>query len=831
MVHPGNANITWAKYLALSTVLVDYYGKPAHAASCPWEGANALDALISAYTSISMLRQQVLPTTRIHGIIKKGGDAPNIIPDHTQGEFMMRTEKLSDLNSLQPKMDAIFRSAAAATGTTVNISTDPRVYSVFEDVVINSKLAGRFERYAKENGCTFPSKETQVSKSYGSTDMGNVTHAVPGIHPVFDIECTKFDIHTNEFREAASTEKAHSATLRAAKCLSLTAFDFISDIDFREEVKAEFVGAHRMPSNPNGNSDDESVHLPVSSFQSLFAEGDILAKQGDFRKAVDAFSKALEMRLNDKHCLVARSKCYLQLGDSESALEDANMALKQDSAFFRAILYKAEALYSKGDFEMALVFYHRGNKMRPELNAFRLGIQKAREAIDNSIGNPKDYKFQAPAGIKITPQGQVIMSNPSGPNAIKSVQSALSAKKERPMSGKNVKQLLGELYKDREYLENFLLDKGGMPNIYLSNLQLKDFEHNPNDRITALVKNALDYLETRTEFWRQQKPIYARRKDHSKAIVKEIMARNQAFITEMAHNHRVKVTEQGLSKTDGEISIGEKLESNRFTTEALKYVNASMNVVARSVEHKDYQRALSAAKSLSNRLEDIKNLPNLDVAVSDVTSMIGNIYLEVGSLPKAMEYYRKDLLNCKIKKLGSCTSRAFGNMGRIYVKLRKYEDAMAAFEHKLEILRHSKSDPEVGSVSLEKAWLLHDIGRCLLELGREEEAKIKGEESLSVAELLNDTRWCLNACVLIGQVEVRQKRVELAIRAYTKALTFSQTLGDTHAVRAITEALLELNSEKGSSFQSPTTKGQKHLPHPPRGIIGATSRPRVVAIH
>ncbi|KAI9336064.1 hypothetical protein BDR26DRAFT_865059 [Obelidium mucronatum] len=241
MVHPGNANVTYAKYLALSGVYVEYHGKSAHAASCPWEGKNALDALIQSYNAMSMLRQQVLPSTRIHGVIKKGGDAANVIPSHTKGDFMMRTEKLADLKDLIPKMRAIFESSAVATGTTVEITEDP----VFEDVVINASLAERFEKYARENGCQFASKEVQTSKSYGSTDMGNVTHAVPGIHPVFDIECTTFDIHTNEFREGASTETAHKATLRAGKCLCLTAVDVIVNPEFRKQVREEFEMAQK----------------------------------------------------------------------------------------------------------------------------------------------------------------------------------------------------------------------------------------------------------------------------------------------------------------------------------------------------------------------------------------------------------------------------------------------------------------------------------------------------------------------------------------------------------------------------------------------------------
>jgi tetratricopeptide (TPR) repeat protein len=95
----------------------------------------------------------------------------------------------------------------------------------------------------------------------------------------------------------------------------------------------------------------------------------------------------LNLKPGDKNGLVVRSRCYLQLGDPQAALDDADEALSEDGDYFKGIYQKAEALYAKGDFEMALVFFHRGKTLRPELDDFRLGIQKAREAIDTAIGS------------------------------------------------------------------------------------------------------------------------------------------------------------------------------------------------------------------------------------------------------------------------------------------------------------------------------------------------------------------------------------------------------------------------------------------------------------
>ncbi|KAJ3060105.1 Tetratricopeptide repeat protein 25, partial [Rhizoclosmatium hyalinum] len=387
---------------------------------------------------------------------------------------------------------------------------------------------------------------------------------------------------------------------------------------------------------------------------------------------------------------------------------------------------------------------------------------------------PKDYKVQAPPGIKITEDGQIIVAHATGPKGATHAVPAHAAKKEVPMSAKNSKHLLGELYPDKEYLEIFLTDK--------------DFEHNPNNGIMNLVKGCLHYLETRTEFWRQQKPIYARKKERSPAKERVISARNRALIEEKGVEHKAREAQAVLDAQNPKAGGGVKsrgkssdYKRNRFTAEAEKYVNASMNVVTLSMEKGDHQRALQAARSLLTRLTgDINNLPNREKNISDVTSMIGNIYMDLGCLPQAMQFYRKDLQHCKAKDLPECISRALGNMGRICVKLRRFDDAIAAFEKKLlvpvvtapappTVVSPPEDDtttttipsapssastaPVTVAPSLERAWLYHDIGRCHLEMGRDEKAKAMGIAGLKVAQQLKDQRWCLNALVLIGQVE------------------------------------------------------------------------------
>ena len=142
-----------------------------------------------------------------------------------------------------------------------------------------------------------------------------------------------------------------------------------------------------------GISDD--YNSPVTVY---IAEGEKLYKAGDFKKAVQAFSTAINILEKDDDKLpntfVQRSKCYLAMGNAESALEDAEHSLKGNKDYHRGIYQKAEALYSLGNFEFALVNYHRGNKLRPELAEFRLGVQKAKEAIQFSVGTPKSVNLR-----------------------------------------------------------------------------------------------------------------------------------------------------------------------------------------------------------------------------------------------------------------------------------------------------------------------------------------------------------------------------------------------------------------------------------------------------
>ncbi|RUS14691.1 hypothetical protein BC937DRAFT_93474, partial [Endogone sp. FLAS-F59071] len=185
MLHPAPQDIVYVAMLAIDGIKVDYYGKASHASGSRTVGSlilwfnvfhvvgiNAVDAVVQAWNNISMLRQQILPTDRIHGIITEGGEAANVIPAHASALFYVRSIHRSQLEQLKPRVEACFRAAAEATGCGVKTSWHER--GVTYDVLVNEVLAKRYQLYAERAGFKFDTRANQEAFSHGSTDFGNV---------------------------------------------------------------------------------------------------------------------------------------------------------------------------------------------------------------------------------------------------------------------------------------------------------------------------------------------------------------------------------------------------------------------------------------------------------------------------------------------------------------------------------------------------------------------------------------------------------------------------------------------------------------------------------
>ena len=233
MVHPYTENLLMGGANGIAQRTVTYTGKAAHAAAFPWEGVNALDAAVLAYTSISALRQQMKPTWRVHGIITNGGAKPNIIPEKSSMEYYIRAPNMSELNRLIEKVVECFKSAATATGCQVEIAEPGQTYF---NIKHNTILAEHFLLNVSDLGASDFIREKEVG---GSTDMGNVSHVVPSIHPCYAIGSSEMN-HTREFTAVANTPDAHRATLTAAKAMAHTCIDVLTTDGLLDKMKLEF---------------------------------------------------------------------------------------------------------------------------------------------------------------------------------------------------------------------------------------------------------------------------------------------------------------------------------------------------------------------------------------------------------------------------------------------------------------------------------------------------------------------------------------------------------------------------------------------------------------
>jgi amidohydrolase len=233
MVHPASGTALMPKFLAVAFLKIEFSGKAAHAAASPWEGLNALDAAVMAYNSISVLRQQMKPDWRVHGVISNGGAKPNVIPEKSVLEYMIRAPDRIELKLLVGRVRSCFEAAAMATGCQVDIRNSAPSY---DNLVSNEVLASLFAENLKYFNVPF-AKTTKLS---GSTDMGNVSHVVPAIHPKYAIGSGKESIHTRSFTNLTNTPSSHESTLTVAKCMAHTCLDVLTSAKVLQEVRDAF---------------------------------------------------------------------------------------------------------------------------------------------------------------------------------------------------------------------------------------------------------------------------------------------------------------------------------------------------------------------------------------------------------------------------------------------------------------------------------------------------------------------------------------------------------------------------------------------------------------
>jgi amidohydrolase len=236
MVHPAPLEQDVMGCLAVAHVDVHYHGKAAHASAYPEQGINAADAITVAQTAIGLLRQHIRPSDRIHGIVTRGGEAPNIVPAHTIAKYYIRARTLAELAELEPRVNHCFEAGALATGCTVEIEPQSPPYS---EMRADLELTALYRANAEALGRSFPDlPRATVEKTAGSTDMANVTLALPAIHPMLGIDSLPAVNHQPEFAAACVTPTADQAVVDGAVAMAWTAIDAAATPSLRDRLLA-----------------------------------------------------------------------------------------------------------------------------------------------------------------------------------------------------------------------------------------------------------------------------------------------------------------------------------------------------------------------------------------------------------------------------------------------------------------------------------------------------------------------------------------------------------------------------------------------------------------
>ena len=232
LYHPCDRSHVESFPLASEDVTIVFHGLQAHASSDPWKGRNALDAMIGLFSSVGLWRQQLRPTSRVHGIITEGGTAANIIPERTSAWFMLRSDNQDYYQEMKAQFGRMADAAALATGTTVDVTYSGGATTMRN----NGPLVERF----RANMAAYGIDDMGDDPNAGSTDMANVSWVCPTIHPDLAICDEGVPGHSIAFRDAAVSRRADETTLLAATLVAQTAVELFLDPDLVKRAWAAF---------------------------------------------------------------------------------------------------------------------------------------------------------------------------------------------------------------------------------------------------------------------------------------------------------------------------------------------------------------------------------------------------------------------------------------------------------------------------------------------------------------------------------------------------------------------------------------------------------------
>lgn len=241
MIHPYNYDTVDQVWLGRRLLTVTITGVAAHASAQPFMGRNALDTATLILTGIGLLRQQMLPVDRVHAVVSDGGERASIIPERAQVKAYVRSKYPDTLKDLSQRLEDVCRGAAIMTGCGIELEWDEHPASL--PVRTNGPLAAHFSRAMERRGRRMLPGGVVPEQVAASTDFGNISYRVPGIHPLVKISDEATALHTVEFAEAARSSEAARAVTDSAYALAACALDLLMDEELRDAVATDFAEA------------------------------------------------------------------------------------------------------------------------------------------------------------------------------------------------------------------------------------------------------------------------------------------------------------------------------------------------------------------------------------------------------------------------------------------------------------------------------------------------------------------------------------------------------------------------------------------------------------
>ncbi|HKV56515.1 MAG TPA: amidohydrolase [Candidatus Binataceae bacterium] len=240
MAHPSDCEFSGMPVLAMEYMRMTFRGRAAHAAAAPWAGASALSAVLQTFQSVDTARLHFRDNSRVHGIITNGGQAANIVPELAQCEFIARATTERHASEIANRIRRCADAAAMATGVTVEHET----ICAYKDLITNRAIAQIYERHSEALGTV--TRQAQPGTPTGSTDMGDISHAMPAIHPMFQVsKHGEGTCHEDAFVKFSDSQNAYSVMMRVAKAMALTAHDLLAEPASLEAAKAEFAAVRK----------------------------------------------------------------------------------------------------------------------------------------------------------------------------------------------------------------------------------------------------------------------------------------------------------------------------------------------------------------------------------------------------------------------------------------------------------------------------------------------------------------------------------------------------------------------------------------------------------